>query len=211
MITEEQIQEFLDFAHKVGEAGLTRCSSGNISRRFGEFALVSGTGSWVPELKRENVAICRVADGEVISGPKPSMEIGFHLGVMREREDVEVVLHFQSPAATAVACMKNPPVKFNVTAEIPCHVGSEIPHIPYYRPGSPELAHAVKEALADHDSALMLKHGQVVCASSYQSAFEKAMFFEMACDIILRTSGQYNVLSEEEIIDLQKYISGKKS
>ena len=58
---------------------------------------------------------------------KPSMESGFHLGVLRERPDVNVVLHFQSHYATAVACMKNRPTNFNVTAEIPCHVGSEIP------------------------------------------------------------------------------------
>ena len=63
---------------------------------------------------------------------------------------VNVVLHFQSHYATAVACMKNRPTNFNVTAEIPCHVGSEIPVVPYYRPGSKELAQGVIDALKDH-------------------------------------------------------------
>ena len=80
------------------------------------------------------------------------MESTFHLGILRERLDVNVVLHFQSEYATAVSCMKNKPANFNVTAEIPCHVGSEIPVIPYYRPGSPELAKAVVEAMQKHNS-----------------------------------------------------------
>ena len=48
MIQDYQIQEFLRQAHRVGDAGLTLCSSGNISWRIGDEALVSGTGSWVP-------------------------------------------------------------------------------------------------------------------------------------------------------------------
>ena len=84
MISSEQIEKFIMQAHRVGDAGLTVCSSGNLSWRIGEEALVSGTGSWVPSLTKEKVAVCRVADGEVLNGVKPSMESGFHLGVLRE-------------------------------------------------------------------------------------------------------------------------------
>lgn len=73
MITSEQIEKFIIQAHRVGDAGLTVCSSGNLSWRIGEEALVSGTGSWVPSLTKEKVAVCRVADGEVLNGVKPSM------------------------------------------------------------------------------------------------------------------------------------------
>lgn len=107
--------------------GLTICSSGNISWRIGDEVLISGTGSWVPSLPKEKVSICKLSTGEVLNGVKPSMESGFHFGVLRERPDVNVVLHFQSHYATAVACMKNRPTNLNVTAEIPCHVGREVP------------------------------------------------------------------------------------
>ena len=130
MITAEQIEKFIAQAHRVGDAGLTVCSSGNLSWRIGEEALVSGTGSWVHSLTKEKIAVCRVADGEVLNGVKPSMESGFHLGILRERPDVDVVLHLQSPYATAVACMKAIHRNFNVTDEVPCHVGSVIPVIP---------------------------------------------------------------------------------
>lgn len=211
MITTEHIEEFLAQAHRVGDAGLTVCSSGNLSWRIENEVLVSGTGSWVPSLQKEKVAMCRLATGEVLNGVKPSMESGFHLGVLRERPDVNVVLHFQSPYATAVACMKDRPTNFNVTAEVPCHVGREIPVIPYFRPGSPELAQAVVAAMKEHNSILLLKHGQVVCGKDFDQAFERAMFFEMACRIIIQSGGDYTVLTPEEIDDLDTYILGKKT
>lgn len=210
MITEEHIQKFLEQAHRVGDAALTICSSGNLSWRIGDEALVSGTGSWVPSLQKEKVSQCLVATGEVLNGVKPSMESGFHLGVLRARPDCDVVLHFQSPFATAVACMQETPKDFNVTAEVPCHVGKEIPVIPYYRPGSPELAAAVIAALKDHNSALLLKHGQVVCGKNFDEVFERAMFFEMACRIIVQSGGKYTTLTPEEIDDLEVYVLGKK-
>ena len=211
MITDKEIELFLQQAHRVGDANLTICSSGNISWRIGEEALISGTGSWVPSLPKEKVAICRIATGESLNGVKPSMESGFHLGILRERPDVNVVLHFQSPYATAVACMAELPKNFNVTAEIPCHVGSEIPVVPYFRPGSVELAEHVKNALKDHNSCLLRKHVQVVCGKDFDEAFERAMFFEMACRIIVLTGGHYEVLTEAEINDLESYVLGKKS
>lgn len=211
MITNEHIEEFIAQAHRVGDAGLTICSSGNLSWRIGEEAIVSGTGSWVPSLKADKVSVCEVSTGSVKNGVKPSMESGFHLGILRERPDVDVVLHFQSQYATAVSCMKNKPTNFNVTAEVPCHVGKEIPVIPYYRPGSPELAKAVVEAMRNHNSILLTNHGQVVCGKSFDQVFERAMFFEMACRIIVQAGGEYTVLTPEEIEDLDIYVLGKKT
>lgn len=211
MITNEHIEKFIAEAHRVGDAGLTVCSSGNISWRVGDEVLLSGTGSWVPSLPKEKVAICKLETGEVLNGVKPSMECGFHLGVLHERPDVNVVLHFQSPYATAVACMQETPKDFNVTAEVPCHVGSEIPVIPYFRPGSKELAEAVIAGMKEHNSVLLRKHGQVVCGKDFDQAFERAMFFEMACRIIVLSNGNYTTLSKEEIDDLETYILGKKT
>ncbi|MDE5711446.1 MAG: class II aldolase/adducin family protein [Bacteroides sp.] len=211
MITNEQIEKFISEAHRVGDAGLTICSSGNISWRVGDEVLLSGTGSWVPSLSKEKVAVCKLETGEVLNGVKPTMENGFHLGVLRERPDVNVVLHFQSPYATAVACMKELPNDYNVTAEVPCHVGSSIPVVPYYRPGSKELADAVIAAMKEHNSVLLRKHGQVVCGKNFDEAFERAMFFEMACRIILLTGGKYETLTNAEIDDLETSVLGKKT
>ena len=210
MISKYHFEEFVRQARRVGDAGLTICSSGNLSWRVGEEVLVSGTGSWVPDLTADRVARLNLATGETLNGVKPSMESVFHLGVLRERPDCDVVLHFQSPFATAIACSNEIPENFNVTAEVPCHVGREIPIIPYFRPGSPELAQAVIAALKGHNSALMLKHGQVVCGKDFDEVFERAMFFEMACRIIKQNGGRHNVLTDAEIDDLETYVLGKK-
>lgn len=209
MITDQHIQTFVAQAHRVGELGLTVCSSGNMSWRIGEQALISGTGSWVPSLRPDQVSICDVATGEVINGLRPSMESVFHLGVMRQRPDVGVVLHFQSPYATQVACSSVRPKSYNVTAEIPLHVGRVIPEIPFFRPGSPELAKAVVNALETHNSALMLKHGQVVCGKDFDDVIQRAMFFEMACRICVLADMRPAVLSEEEVDELEQHFLGR--
>ena len=208
MITEKHIETFVAQAHRVGELGLTICSSGNLSWRIGDKALISGTGSWVPSLREDQVSVCDVATGEVLNGVKPSMESVFHLGVMRERPDVGVVLHFQSPYATQVACSEVRPKSYNVTAEVPLHVGRVIPEIPFYRPGSPELAEAVVNALRDRNSALMLKHGQVVCGKDFDDVIQRAMFFEMACRICVLADMHPAVLTEEEVDALEIHFLG---
>ena len=208
MISDKHIKEFMAQAHRVGELGLTICSSGNLSWRIGDVALVSGTGSWVPSLREEQVSLCDVATGKVLNGVKPSMESVFHLGVMRQRKDVGVVLHFQSPYATQVACSAVRPQSYNVTAEIPLHVGRVIPEIPFFRPGSPELAKAVVDALATRNSALMLKHGQVVCGKDFDDVIQRAMFFEMACRICVLADMNPNVLTEDEVDELEEYFLG---
>ena len=203
MITEENIEYFVTQARRYGEAGLMLCSSGNLSWRVGEKALVSGTGSWLPVLTGERVAVCDVVSGLSENGVRPSMESVFHLGVMRERADVNVVLHFQSEYATVVACMKEKPESFNVTLEVPYHVG-EIAVIPYYCPGSPELAQAVIDGMREHDEVLMSNHGQVVCGKDFDDVLQRALFFEMACRIIVQSGGEYDVLGEKDVENLKR-------
>ncbi|WP_308599988.1 class II aldolase/adducin family protein [uncultured Dysgonomonas sp.] len=211
MINSEYIERFIEAAHRVGQERLQLCSSGNLSWRVNkDLALVSGTGSWLPRITKENVAICNISTGMRVDGPKPSMENVFHLGVLRQRKDMNVVLHFQSEFATIVSCMKNKPKSFNVVAEVPCYCGKEIAVIPYYRPGSKELADAVTQALTHHDCVLMSKHGQAVCGKDFDDAFQKAVFLELACRIIVRAGeGNYDILSDDEIRDLEVYILGK--
>ena len=183
MITKEQVEIFVTQAHRYGEARLMLCSSGNLSWRVGDKMLVSGTGSWLPVLPPEKVAVCDIISGQVENGVRPSMESVFHLGIFRNRPDVNVVLHFQSEYATY-------------------HVG-EVAVLPYFRPGSPELAEAVIEAMQEHDAVLLSNHGQVVCGRDFDEVLERALFFEMACRIIVQSRMDYTVLSRKEVEDLR--------
>ena len=202
---------FAQMAHRVGSEQLQKCSSGNLSLRIKEdIALISGTGSWLPTIQEEQITVCRISTGEVLDGPKPSMEHVFHLNVLRERKEINVVLHFQSQYATTLSCLKEQPKSLNVIAEVPCICGPHIPTIPYYRPGSKELAAAVTNALKEHDCVLMSQHGQAVCGTDFENAFQKAIFFELASKIIvLAGPGNYKEFTPEEIKDMDKYILGK--
>lgn len=106
--------------------------------------------------------------------------------------------------------MEKRPENFNFTAEMALHVGDTIPMIPYFRPGSPQLAEHVIDALTDHNSAMLLKHGQVVCGEDFDHAFERAMFFEMGCRIAVLNAGNTNPLTPAEINDLESYFLGKE-
>ncbi|MDY5824256.1 MAG: class II aldolase/adducin family protein [Candidatus Coprenecus sp.] len=184
---KELYDEFIKWAKYAGEENLMKCSSGNLSHRIGDKVLISGTGSWLGSISSEQISLCCVEDSSVISGPKPSIEKNLHLGLYRCRKDIDTVLHFQSEYATIVSCMENKPANFYVTLEIPLYIGTSVPVIPFYLPGSDELAQAVVEAMGSGaDAALLSNHGQVVCGSSYQDCIQKAIFMEMACRIIVQ-------------------------
>ncbi len=211
MVTSEKIEEFVKQARRIGKERLQLCSSGNLSWRVSDnVALVSGTGTWLSRLEGNDIAVCEIESAVHVGGCTPSMESSSHLGIMQQRSDVNVVLHCQSEFATLVSCLKYKPANFNVTAEIPCYCGREIPVIPYFGPGSPELADAVAESFMHHDVAILSKQGQVVCGKDFDDVLQKAVFLEMACRIIVRAgTGNYQTLSEEEIDALEIYISGK--
>lgn len=204
MATHDQIQEFVNWARRAGDNQLSLCSSGNLSWRIADDeVLVSATGSWLSDLREDEVAVCRLSDEAVLNGVRPSREARFHLGIYRERPEVKAVLHFQSTYATAIACMKEPPASINLTAEIPLYVGEEIPVVPYLMPGSKELAEAVTAAMRDHDSCFLANHGEVVAGKSLADAYQKAVFMEMGCRLAVLTAGNTAVMPPEALAALR--------
>ncbi len=202
---KDLFDDFIKWAKYAGEENLMKCSSGNLSHRIGDIVLISGTGSWLGSISSEQISLCSVTDSSVISGPKPSIEKNLHLGLYRCRKDIDTVLHFQSEYATIVSCMENKPANFNVTLEIPLYIGTSVPVIPFYLPGSDELAQAVVEAMRNGaNAALLSNHGQVVCGSSYQDCIQKAIFMEMACRIIVAAGSNTSFIPKDQILELLK-------
>ncbi len=203
------IGEFISTAKKIGAADLLKCSSGNMSCRLNaERIALSRSGSWLGEIEEKDISICNLASGELLKGAKPTIERNFHFGILRARSDVNVVLHFQSPAATVIACLENEISDFNVTAEIPIYIG-KIKYVPYLLPGSEKLAKKVTEAMQDCNLVIMKNHGQVVAGKNFQDVLQKAIFFEMACNIILNSANNVRRLTANEIEELSIYKSSK--
>jgi ribulose-5-phosphate 4-epimerase/fuculose-1-phosphate aldolase len=197
-VTDEILGGFVRDCRQAADYGLMRCSSGNYSMRVGnDRMLIKASRSWMARLTSEDVSLCRISDGGLIEGRKPSVEIGFHAGILQARPDVNVVMHFQTPCATTLACHAEAPNYF-VIPEIPVYIGA-IASVPYLLPGSGALADAVTEAMRSHDLAVLRNHGQVTVGRDADHAIQNAMFFELACEIILRGGSGVVPLAEQDV------------
>ncbi len=198
------MQEFIHAARRMAEYGLVLCGSGNLSWRLdNERMLITTSNSWMAHLSKENVAVCRIADCALLNGDKASKEVRFHAAILHDRPDIDVVLHFQSPHATTLACRLPQVENFFVIPEIPYYIGP-VASVPYLTPGTPGLAEAVTSAIKKHDLAVLRNHGQVTVGKTFNGVIEKAMYFELACRIILDGGDGVKPLSSEAVADLRR-------
>jgi len=201
-ISDESVSTFVRACREAAARGLMRCSSGNLSWRVdAEHMLVTATRSWASRLTEDDVVLLRTADGTVLDGRKPTIEVAFHAGILRARPDIDVVMHFQTTYATTLACQEAERINYFVIPEIPVYMGP-IGHVPYLTPGSQELADAVIETMRDHDLAIMANHGQVTVARDLDHAIQNAEFFELACQIIIESGDCLRPLTEEAVREL---------
>lgn len=183
-----EAEELIAFGRAAGERGLLSSTCGNVSVRVGDGLLVvSASGSELERLTHEDVALVDMGSGAVLRGPRPSVELGLHLAIYRARQRARAVLHCQSPAATLLACMKDPPPVLDVIPEVPTYVRAHAA-VPFYLPGSEELARAVAAAFGDEEVTVvqMRSHGQVALGATWQAVVRRAAFFELACSLTSR-------------------------
>lgn len=191
-------QEFAAACHRAaGEYGLMKCSSGNMSWRVdAERMLVTATRTWLADIRPNQIAVLRIRDGKLLNDQRPSVESGFHAGVLRVRPDMNVVLHFQSPFATTLACRQDlERINFFSVPEVPYYIGP-VAVLPYILPGSEPLARAVIPVMAKHDMVVLRNHGMVTVGTDFNDAIQKAVFFELACEVIVRAGEKLRPLTK---------------
>ena len=194
IVPQADFDAFAAAARSAASHGLMQCSSGNLSCRVGDrHLLIKASRAWMSDLRPDQVALCNLCDGVSLNGRKPSVEIGFHSGILRTRPDVDVVLHFQTPFATTLACRHPESVNYFVIPEIPVYIGP-IGHVPFLDPGTGPLADAVTAVMQTHNLCILQNHGMVTVGNSYDNVIQKAVFFELACQIILRAGEQVQPL-----------------
>lgn len=199
---EEIKKVFISVAHRIAKLGLVKCSSGNLSMRVEkDLMLITATGSWMEELQEKDISLCNIDDGSVLNDVPPSVELKLHSGIYKARSDINVVLHFQSPYATAVACIEPSFENFNIIPEVPYYIGP-IARIPFYPPGSERLALAVKEKAYSSNLIIMQNHGLVTMADNVELLIKRAIFFELACQILFIGGSRIRGLSEDQIKDI---------
>jgi ribulose-5-phosphate 4-epimerase/fuculose-1-phosphate aldolase len=123
-----------------------------------------------------------------------------------ERADAGAVVHLHSSHATAVSILRDvdpQDVLPALTAYYVMRIG-RLPLVPYFPPGDPDLADAVKALASRHHAVLLANHGPVVAGTTLANAQyateeleETAKLFLMLQNHVLRT------LTPEQVADLR--------
>jgi L-fuculose-phosphate aldolase len=137
--------------------GLVRGTEGNASARAGDLVAVSPTSLPYDTLRSEHISLV-TAEGELVEGRAPSVELPMHLAVLAARPDVGAIVHTHSPYATG-------------WPSVPVAEGAS---------GTAELGAAVVAAAGERDAVVMLGHGPVCFGADLAGAFERAVALEEA-------------------------------
>lgn len=203
-VVDEARQRLVRFSREAATHGLVVSTCGNASLRLDEGRmLLTGTGTELAQLSARHLSTVALATG-LSSGAKPSSEWELHRQVYLARPEVGAVLHCQSQAATLLACSYVRPVELNLIPEIPAYVGRHA-YVPYFRPGTLDLAWAVVQALSDRAVTVvqLTNHGQLVVGQDARTVLRRAIFFERACWLALQ-GRPLSVIPPEECEHLAK-------
>lgn len=179
---DEVTRALIDSARILGERGLVVAGAGNISVRDGDRILISRAGLRFETAESGDFASVNLASGES-SGPRPSSELGLHLGLHQLDLD-RAVVHFHGAFSTAVGTVLDalPAIHYSIH-----RMGPTVPIVDYHLFGSPELAAAVHQAAEGGVSAVLLRnHGAVVWADTIPDAVERALLLEWMCEVYWR-------------------------
>ena len=98
-------REIVSYALKLNKLGLNRGSSGNISFRSDRGFFITPSGEDQESLKLNSI-LKMDFDGKTISGKNPSSEWQFHRDILKNRSEVNCVIHTHSAYATAFSCLR---------------------------------------------------------------------------------------------------------
>lgn len=188
---EHRIREAIcAVARSLYDRGYTHGATGNISVRLPDGYLLTPTGSTLGRL--DPARLSRMdASGRHTDGDAPTKEQLLHRAMYDMRGADGAVVHLHATHSTAVSILADvdaddvlPPL----TAYYVMRVGS-LPLIPYFAPGDPALAQAVRERAARHRAVLLANHGPVVAGSSLDAATDAIEELEATARLYLLLRG----------------------
>jgi ribulose-5-phosphate 4-epimerase/fuculose-1-phosphate aldolase len=154
------------------DRGLTSGSSGNISARLADGRwLATPTNSSLGALDPARLSLLD-ASGRHLDGDAPTKELPLHAALYDTRDGAGAVVHLHSTHSVAVSMLPGldpadilPPL----TAYYVMRVGRTT-LLPYYRPGDPAVAEAIRGLAGHYSSVLLANHGPVVTGHSLEAA-----------------------------------------
>jgi len=199
MLTDHEAkQQIIQITNELFSMGLLTATGGNIS------ALASdGETMWITPSQMYKGGLCETdlvhiqPDGTVIEGTcKPSVEYQMHHAAYRVRPGTTGAVHTHAPVATAFGICNQafPPINTDAVFL------RDTVTVPWYMPGSKELADAVAEALQKSRGAILQNHGLMTVGENLRKAATRAMMLEETAKIVLYSKqfgGNVSVLPDE--------------
>ncbi len=201
-------KDVCEIAKRAQRDGLCKHKSGNFSARDKETGYVVITPTSIDRewlTPRDMVVLdLDAAVIENLSGLRPTSESLMHLKIYKTRPDIMAVAHTHSVYATSFAVLKKPIPAIVYEVATMGRIEGRIPVAPYGRPGTPDLAESVVEAVTESDSFLLASHGAVAVDVNIYEAFLKASYIEELAELYyltLTANGgvEPDVFSKEEL------------
>jgi 3-dehydro-4-phosphotetronate decarboxylase len=198
-------EEICRFGKSLFQRGLTPGSSGNISVRLDD-------GTWLATPTNVSLGFLDPArlshlDGNarMISGDNPTKEIPLHSAIYGSRSSARAVVHLHSTHSVALSMLPEidpesvlPPM----TAYYLMRAG-QTALVPYYRPGDPAGADAIRGLAGKYSAVLLANHGPVVAGQSLESAIFAIEELEETAKLYLLTRGlNPRILTPAQVEDL---------
>jgi len=193
------------YGRSLFERGLTPGSSGNISVRLEDGGwLVTPTNASLGFL--DPATLSRLdANGRLLHGDAPTKEIPLHSALYESRQSARAIVHLHSTHSVAVSMLPGIDPKAVLPPLTPYYlmrVGNTA-LVPYYRPGDPAVADAIRGLAGKHAAVLLANHGPVVAGTSLETAvFATEELEETAKLYLLLRNLNPRTLSPGQIADL---------
>jgi L-fuculose-phosphate aldolase len=191
-------REMIDTCLRMNASGINQGTSGNLSVRDGDSFLITASGLGYDAMQPEDIMRMEF-DGSYEGPHRPSSEWRFHRDILRERQDVNVVLHCHSVFATTLACHHKPIPAFHYMVGVAG--GTTIRCSRYATFGTQALSDAALEALEGRLACLLGQHGQITLGTSLGKALWLAVEVETLARMYVHalTLGNPPVLSDDEM------------
>jgi L-fuculose-phosphate aldolase len=183
LIMKKNIDEIISVSNEIYEKGLVSGKSGNISKRIktsnGDVVAITPTLKSLSDLNEEDIILVDM-EGNVLTKGKPSSEVNMHLGIYKNRSDVNAIVHTHSTYATGFAFSSKRLKRLEGFGEIN---NKYLAQVGYEKPGSDELAKIVSENIGDEDVLILKNHGVICVADCLKEAKLLAIFVEETAKI----------------------------
>jgi len=172
-------QSIIDACLQMNINGLNQGTSGNISLRHNDGILISPT-SLPYDLTTPDDIVWLGFNGGTKGNREPSSEWRFHLDIMRDKPDVNAVVHAHPAYSTTLAIMglDIPAVHYMIAVA----GGNNIACAPYASYGSAELSIHATAALKNRTACLLEHHGMIAIGAT----LDKAMWLAVEVESLAR-------------------------